>query len=474
MNQKLERISDINTQFDKWYIDVVKQAGLMDYGDVKGTMIIRPYGWKIWELITEAMNKRFAKHGIENIAMPLFIPKTLIDKEKAHVKGFAPEILTVTKYGNNNLEEPFYIRPTSEALFMNQFKKDVKSFRTLPIKWNQWCSVVRWEKKTKPFLRSTEFHWQEGHTVHASDKEANAFSKKMIMVYNDLAKKELAIPMFIGKKTEFEKFSGALETYTIEAMMKNGKALQAATSHYFGDNFTKAYDIKFQNQNNQVAHPYTTSWGISTRIIGAIIMAHGDKKGLVLPPNIAPYQVTFLPLINKDDQLSLEVAIKLEKKLGKIRTFIDSSDKSLGFKSANAEIRGIPIRIEIGPRDLANNEITIVKRTTGHKEQFNLNGNLKSKIKLLLQDIQEEMYKKALEIKESKTKKVFSYAELKKQVKEGYALVDWCNSKECELGVKAEIGATTRCKPFKNTKVTGHCTICNKPAKTLIYFSLAY
>ncbi len=474
MNHKLERISDINTQFDKWYIDVVKQAGLMDYGDVKGTMIIKPYGWKIWELITEAMNKRFVKHGIENIAMPLFIPKTLIDKEKAHIKGFAPEILTVTKYGNNDLEEPFYIRPTSEALFMNQFKKDVKSFRTLPIKWNQWCSVVRWEKKTKPFLRSTEFHWQEGHTVHASDKEAKAFSKKMIMAYNDLAKKELAIPMFIGKKTESEKFAGALETYTIEAMMKNGKALQAATSHYFGDNFAKAYDIKFQNKNNQVEHPYTTSWGISTRIIGAIIMAHGDKIGLVLPPNVAPYQVTFLPLINKDDQSSLEVAIKLEKQLGKIRTFIDSSDKSLGFKSANAEIKGIPIRIEIGPRDLANNEITIVKRTTGHKEQFNLNGNLKNKIKSLLKDIQEEMYKKALEIKEAKTKKVLSYVELQKQVKQGYALTNWCNSQECELMIKAEIGATTRCKPFKNTKVTGNCPICNKPAKTLIYFSLAY
>ena len=474
MNQKLERISDINTQFDKWYTDVVKQAGLMDYGDVKGTMIIKPYAWKMWEILQEEMNKRFALEDVENISMPLFIPKVLIDKEKEHIDGFAPEILTVTKYGDNELEEPFYIRPTSEVLFMQQFKKEVKSFRTLPIIWNQWCSVVRWEKKTRPFLRSTEFHWQEGHTVHSNAKEAKDLTLKMLHHYQNFAQETLAIPMFVGKKSESEKFAGALETYTIEAMMKNGKALQSATSHYFGDNFTKTYDIKFQNKNNQVEHAYTTSWGISTRILGAIIMAHGDEKGLVLPPNIAPYQVTLLPLVNKKDSSALKTAQKLKEKLKNIRVNIDKSDKSLGFKSAAAEIKGIPIRIELGPRDLAKNEVTIVKRNTNEKIQFNLDEDLNQKIYDLLILIQKEMYDKALEIKTNKTVIVNSYEELKKQVKKGYALANWCGQSKCELSIKEEIGATTRCRPLEDNKAKGNCVKCDNEAVTKIYFALAY
>ncbi len=474
MKKELNRISNITNEFDKWYTDVVKQSGLMDYGLVKGTMIIKPYGWAIWENIKNILDQKFALEEVQNLALPFFIPKHLIEKEKEHIEGFSPEILKVTHCGQTKLDEEFYIRPTSEVLFMELFRKEINSYKDLPLLYNQWCSVVRWEKKTRPFLRTSEFFWQEGHTVHANGKEAKDLTLKILNHYKDFCHQYLAMPVFVGKKTEAEKFAGALETFTIEAMMKNGKALQAATSHFFGDKFAKSFNIKFQNKENKMEFGYTTSWGISTRIIGGIIMAHGDQKGLVLPPNIAPIQIILLPLLKKqENEKIIAYTKKIYQLLKTFKTKIDWSDKSLGFKAADAEIKGIPIRLEIGSRDMENQKVVVAIRHNDEKYELDVNESLPLKLEKQLEEIQVAMFKKASLIKEEKTKEVKNYEELKDQVKKGYALGAWCFEGDCEKKIKEDLKATTRCI-FSQEKMDEKCVACKKPAQGKIYFALAY
>ena len=475
MKKQLNRIANIEQDFDQWYTDVVKQSGLMDYGLVKGTMIIKPYGWAIWENIKTILDQKFAQEGVENLALPFFIPQQLIAKEKDHIEGFSPEILKVTHCGDNKLDEPFYIRPTSEVLFMELFRKEVTSYKGLPLLYNQWCSVVRWEKRTRPFLRSSEFFWQEGHTVHATSKEAKNLTTKILHHYQTFCNQYLAMPVFSGKKTENEKFAGALQTFTVEAMMKNGKALQAATSHFFGNKFAQSFDIKFQNKDNKMEFAYTTSWGISTRIIGGIIMTHGDEKGLVLPPKIAPIQIMLLPLLlgKESDQNVIAYTKKIATSLKDLKCKVDWSDKSLGFKSANAEIKGVPIRIEIGPRDVKNQKVVVAIRHNDEKYELEFNQNLLGHLQEKLKQIQEAMLNKANDIKTQKTKVVTSFQELKAQVKKGYALGSWCFNEKCEAKIKDQTNATTRCI-FDEIKSDEKCVGCNNKALGKVYFALAY
>lgn len=477
-NKKLvEKITSRDTDFAQWYTDVVKEAKLCDYTDVKGCMIYLPLGQAIWENIQKGLDQKFKETGVENVYLPMLIPESLLQKEKDHIAGFAPEVAWVTMGGSEELEERMCIRPTSETLFCNYWQKDIKSYRDLPKIYNQWCSVLRWEKTTRPYLRSREFLWQEGHTIHATEQEAMDRTLQMLNIYNDFAKEYLAIPMIIGQKTESEKFAGAKYTYTMEAMMHDGKALQSGTSHYFGQDFAKSFDIKFLNKENKLETVYETSWGTSTRLIGALIMVHGDDYGLVLPPKIAPTQVVIVPIASHKDGV-MENATKIyeDLKTKGIRVKLDDSDKTPGFKFNESEVQGIPLRIEVGPRDLENNEVTFAIRFTHEKENVKLE-NICEEVNTKLEAIQKGMLEKATEfvnghIYEAKTMdEMIEFA----SANEGFIKADWCGSEECEDKIK-EItgGAGSRCIPFEDKLLTGKCICCGKDAKHNVIWGKSY
>ena len=472
MSKLVTKITDRDTDFATWYTDVLKQADLVSYSSVKGSMIIRPYGYAIWENIQRILDKEFKKLGHQNVQMPMFIPESLLNVEKEHVKGFAPEVAWVTYGGENKLDERMCVRPTSEVLFCEHFKNIVKSYRDLPLLYNQWCTIVRWEKTTRPFLRSREILWQEGHTLHRTREEARNETLRMFKVYEDFQRNILALPVITGRKTEKEKFAGAEETYTIEAMMYDGVALQNGTSHYFGQHFAKAFGIQFLDTDNTLKTPYQTSWGVTTRMIGAIIMTHGDNHGLVLPPNIAPTKVVFIPIGKEDEVLNTvkELANTLPEK---ITYQIDDSEKSPGFKFADAEVKGIPIRVEIGKRDLENNEITLVRRDTLEKETISIPA-FKERVEKLLVEIQNNMYDRALKrrdsmIYEAKTKEEFQDIA---QNKPGFILIPWCGNTSCEDKIKEETGLKSRC--IKEEISDGVCAYCGEKAKYKIYFGKQY
>lgn len=475
MNDKqVKEITSRDVDFGKWYTDVCMKADLVDYSSVKGSMIIRPYGYAIWENMQSVLDKMFKETGHENIQMPMFIPESLLNVEKDHVEGFAPEVAWVTHGGKEELEEKMCVRPTSEVLFCEHYAKIIKSYRDLPKLYNQWCTIVRWEKETRPFLRSREILWQEGHTMHATEEEAKEETLRMLKVYEDFQRNYLALPVIVGKKTDKEKFAGAEETYTLEAMMYNGVALQNGTSHYFGNHFAKAFNIEFLNKDNKLETPYQTSWGVTTRMIGSIIMTHGDDRGLVLPPNIAPIKTIIIPIGNNDEVsiASNNIMNKLKEK--NITVKVDDRDKTPGFRFAEAEIKGYPIRIEIGKRDLENNQVTLVRRDTLEKIIVNIE-NVLEKTEELLEIIQKDMYDKALNRRDSMIYSVSNYEELKEIVttKPGFVKVNWCGDVTCENKIKDDLGIKSRCL-IDDEEVDGSCVCCGKKAHTKIYFGKQY
>ena len=477
MDQKeLKEITSRDVDFAQWYTDICKKAELIDYSSVKGCMIIRPYGYAIWENIQKELDRRFKMNGVENVCMPMFIPESLLQKEKDHVEGFAPEVAWVTHGGSEELPERLCVRPTSETLFCEHYANVVKSYRDLPKLYNQWCSVVRWEKTTRPFLRSREFLWQEGHTVHATSEEAKEMTLKMLNVYSDFCEEILSIPVVKGEKTEKERFAGAEATYTIEALMYNGVALQSGTSHYFGDGFARAFNMKFMDRDNKEKYMFQTSWGVSTRIIGALIMTHSDDHGLVLPPNIAPTKVTIIP-IGKNNTEVLDKSYEIAKslKLEGITCTIDDSEKSPGFRFAEAEMRGIPVRIEIGPRDLENNKCILVRRDTLEKIEVSLDNVVEEIIKLLL-EIQNSMYLRAKIRRDDMTKSVLTLEEMKalSEKENGFIKAHWCGNRDCEDIVKEQAGITSRCIPFEGDNQDGKCLVCGREAKHLLYWGKQY
>lgn len=475
-NEKLvKEITSMEDDFAKWYTDVVIKAELIDYSSVKGCMIIRPYGYAIWENIQRIMNDMFKATGHENVYMPMFIPESLLEKEKDHVEGFAPEVAWVTHGGNEELEERLCVRPTSETLFCDHYKNIVHSYRDLPKLYNQWCSVVRWEKTTRPFLRSREFLWQEGHTIHATAEEAQQETVRMLGVYADFAEKVLAMPVVKGIKTEKERFAGAEETYTIEALMHDGKALQSGTSHYFGDGFAKAFDIQFTDKDNKSKYPFQTSWGTTTRLIGAIIMTHGDNNGLVLPPEIAPIQAVVVPIATHKEGV-IEKADEIFSRLNNIcRAKLDVTDRSPGWKFAEYEMKGVPLRIEIGPKDIENGRCVAVRRDNGEKITVSFD-ELEQKIPQLLKDVQNGLYEKALKRREEMTYVAHNLDEIKEiaDTKPGFIKSMWCGSRECEDKLKEVAGITSRCLPLEQENLGDKCVCCGKPAHKMIYWGKAY
>ena len=474
--RKLENITPIKDDFGRWFEDVVTQGNLIEYGPVKGTMVFKPISYGIWENVQREMNAIFRKEGAQNVYLPLLIPESYISKEKEHVKGFAPELATVTRVGKKVLAEPVVIRPTSEMLFGDLFQKEVNSYNDLPIKYNQWANVVRWEKTTNPFLRNSEFLWQEGHTCHADSKEARKMTKRMIKIYAKFFKKYLAIPVVIGRKTSNEKFAGAVSTYTIEAMMKDGKALQSGTSHYLGQNFAKAMNIKFQTKENKQEYVYQTSWGISTRLIGAIIMTHGDDRGVIMPPMIASTQIDILEIFGHKNENVRKEAARLFKVLSKkYKVRLDSSSKGPGFKSGKSEIEGTPLRIEVGPRDLENNLVTLVRRDTLEKIQVKLE-DVKTEVAKLLKDIQANLLKVATERLDNNIVELESYEDMKKALEQKkFVLVPFAGGAKEEKMIKKETFATTRCIPFKwKLKEEKKCIITGVKTKRLVMFAKAY
>ena len=477
-NQKkmVEAITSRDEDFAKWYTDIVKKAELVDYSGVKGCMVIRPYGYAIWENMQKDMDERFKKTGHENVYMPMFIPESLLQKEKDHVEGFAPEVAWVTQGGNEKLTERLCVRPTSETLFCEHYAKIINSYRDLPKLYNQWCSVVRWEKTTRPFLRTSEFLWQEGHTMHETEKEAREETLRMLKVYEDFYKETLAIPAVVGRKTEKEKFAGAEETYTIEPMMHNGVALQGGTSHYFGDGFAKSFDIKFTGRDNTLQYPHQTSWGTSTRMIGAIIMVHGDNSGLVLPPRIAPTQAVIIPIQQRKEGV-LEKADEMfaALKAAGVRVKVDDTDKSPGFKFAEQEMRGIPVRIECGPKDIENGQAVICRRDTREKYVVSFD-ELASKVQEVLDLMQKEMLERARAHRDAHTYVATNYEEFKDTInnKPGFVKAMWCGNRECEDKIKEDVQATSRCMPFEQEHLSDVCVCCGKPAKKMVYWGRAY
>lgn len=469
-----EKITKRDVDFAKWYTDVCRVADLVDYSSTKGSMIIRPYGYQIWEKMVDYLDKEFKKLGHVNVQMPMFIPESLLNIEKEHVNGFAPEVAWVTHGGNNKLEERVCVRPTSEVLFCDHYKKIIKSYRDLPILYNQWCTIVRWEKTTRPFLRSREILWQEGHTMHATKKEALEETLKMLKVYEDFQKNILAMPVIVGKKTDKEKFAGADETYTIEAMMYDGVALQNGTSHYFGTKFADAFDIKYLDKDNKLSTPYQTSWGCSTRMIGGLIMTHSDDQGLVLPPKIAPISIAIIP-IKEDDEVNSLIDRLITNLVSKDITYIvDQTDKSPGYKFAEAEVKGYPIRIEIGPRDLKENKVIMVRRDTLEHIEVKLE-DIMEEIDFLLDDIQKNLYNQALTRRNKMIYDLYDYVDLIDMGKQtgGFAYVNWCGDVSCEEKIKNDCGLKSRCIPFDN-KVDGPCICCGNKATTKIYFGKQY
>ena len=476
MDIKNKNITSRDIDFAKWYTDVVMAAKLANYSAVKGCLVIEPNGYAIWEKMQEVLDTKFKETGHKNVYMPLLIPENLMKKEGELINGFAPEVAWVTNGGQKTLEERLCIRPTSETLFSDYYSKVVNSYRDLPMKYNQWCNVMRWEKETRPFLRSREFLWQEGHTIHETREEAEEETLRMLNVYNDFFHDYLAIPSLIGKKTDKEKFAGAEYTYTVEALMYNGICLQSATSHYFGQKFSKAYDIKFSNRENKLDYVYQTSWGSTTRMIGALIMVHSDDYGLVLPPKIAPRQVVIVPV--KDDVNVNTLAEDLCNKLNdnNITTYIDYSNKSAGFKFAEAEVNGIPIRIEIGPRDLNDGFITLVRRDTREKTNVFINDDVVSNVKTLLNDIQNNLYNRALERRNEMTYVAKSMDEMKEIISShpGFVKAMWCGNKECEDKIKEIKGTKSRCIPFEQEHISDKCVCCGKDAKEMVIWGIQY
>lgn len=475
-NKKMvEAITSMDENFAQWYTDVVKKAELASYSGVRGCMIVRPYGTALWENIRNDLDSRFKALGHENIMMPMFIPESLLQREKDHVEGFAPEVAWVTHGGDEKLQERLCVRPTSETVFCEHYADIIHSYRDLPKLYNQWCSVVRWEKTTRPFLRTMEFYWQEGHTMHETAEEALEETERMLNVYADFCEQSLAIPVVKGRKTDKEKFAGAEATYTIEAMMHDGKALQSGTSHYFGDGFARAFDIQFTDRANQLQYPHQTSWGMSTRIIGAIIMTHGDDNGLVLPPAVAPIQLVILPIAQHKPGV-LDKARELADRLSAVaRVKVDDSDNSAGWKFAEYEMKGVPLRLEIGPRDIENNQCVLVRRDNREKTVVSLD-ELETKIPELLQAVHDGLYQKALDRREGMTFTATTLDEMTKIADEQPGLIKamWCGDEECELKLKELVGVTSRCMPFEQEHIADTCVCCGKPAKTMVVWGKAY
>ena len=473
----VEAITSMDTDFAQWYTDVVKKAELIAYSSVKGCMIIKPAGYAIWENIQKELDRRFKETGVENVYMPMFIPESLLQKEKDHVEGFAPEVAWVTHGGLSELQERLCVRPTSETLFCDFYKDDIQSYRDLPKLYNQWCSVVRWEKETRPFLRSREFLWQEGHTAHATAEEAEERTVQMLNVYADFCEEVLAMPVIRGRKTEKEKFAGAEATYTIEALMHDGKALQSGTSHNFGDGFAKAFGIQYTDKNNKLQYVHQTSWGMTTRLIGAIIMVHGDDSGLVLPPRIAPVQTMVIP-IQQHKEGVLEKAQEVKERLVQagIAVGLDDSDKSPGWKFSEQEMRGIPVRVELGPKDIEAGKCVLVRRDTREKTECAIE-DVAQTVKELLETIQREMFERAKAHRDSHISDAHDYAEFKRAVenKPGFIRGMWCGDQACEDKIKEETTATSRCMPFEDQEhIADTCVCCGKPAHKLVYWGKAY
>ena len=468
-------ITSMEDDFAQWYTDVVKKAELVDYGSVRGCMIIRPYGYAIWENIQRILDGMFKATGHQNVYMPMLIPESLLQKEKDHVEGFAPEVAWVTMGGSEQLEERLCVRPTSETLFCEHYAHIIHSYRDLPKLYNQWCSVMRWEKTPRPFLRSAEFLWQEGHTMHETAEEARAETVQMLNIYAEFCEKYLAIPVVKGVKTDKEKFAGAEETYTIEAMMHDGKSLQSGTSHYFGDGFARAFDIQFTGRNNTLQYPHQTSWGMSTRIIGAIIMTHGDDNGLVLPPAVAPVQVMVVPIAQHKPGVE-EAAVALCDRLKKsFRADIDLSENSPGWKFAQYEMKGVPLRVELGPKDIEAGQCVLVRRDNREKTFVKLE-DLESEVARLLGEIHDSLYQKALANREANTHVAHDMAEMHAVADggNGFYKTMWCGSLECELKMKEEIGVTSRCMPLEQEHLGDTCVCCGRPAHRMIIWGKAY
>ena len=474
----VEEITSMDEDFAQWYTDIVKKAELIEYTSVKGCLVIRPYAYAIWENIQHILDTEFKRLGHENVCMPMFIPESLLQKEKDHVEGFAPEVAWVTHGGSEPLEDRLCVRPTSETLFCEHYANIVHSYRDLPKLYNQWVSVVRWEKTTRPFLRTREFLWQEGHTIHATPEEAVAETEQMLNVYADFCEKALAMPVIKGKKTESDKFAGAEATYAIEALMHDGKALQAGTSHYFGDGFAKAFDIQYTTKDNVKAYPFQTSWGVTTRLIGAIIMTHGDDRGLVLPPAVAPIQVVIVPVAqHKEGVLERCAALKEELASAGIRVKLDDSENSAGWKFSEYEMKGVPVRIELGPRDIESGNCVLVTRHNGEKIFAPLE-NIAETVKETLEKVRTGMYEKALANRENKTYSCLTLDEIKKALAEkgdGFVLAPWCGDEECEDSVKEQTGVGSRCIPFGHEVHEGDkCVCCGKEAKFIVVWAKAY
>lgn len=472
----VEAITSMEEDFAKWYTDIVKKADLIDYSSVKGCTVLRPYGYAIWENIQKDLDRRFRETGHENVYMPLFIPESLLQKEKDHVKGFAPEVAWVTHGGDEKLSERLCVRPTSETLFCEHYSNLIQSHRDLPKLYNQWCNVVRWEKTTRPFLRSREFLWQEGHTAHATAEEAKEETVRMLNVYADFCRESLCMPTIKGKKTDSDKFAGAEATYAIEALMHDGKALQAGTSHYFGDGFAKAFDITYTDKDNTLKYVHQTSWGVTTRLIGGVIMSHGDNDGLVLPPAVAPVQVVILP-VAQHKQGVIEKARELKERLsGSFRVKLDDSDNSAGWKFSEYEMKGVPLRLEIGPKDIEKGQCVLVRRDNREKSFVELDG-LETAISSLLSDISSSMYEKALKNLNDRTYSCRTADEIKSVLAEkgdGFIKAMWCGSEECEDKIKELTGAGSRCIPFEQEILSDKCVCCGKDANTMIYWGKAY
>ncbi len=470
----VEAITSMDVDFAQWYTDVVKKAELCDYASVRGCMVIKPAGYAIWENIQKELDRRFKETGVENVYMPMFIPEGLLQKEKDHVEGFAPEVAWVTHGGLEELQERMCVRPTSETLFCDFYAKDIHSYRDLPKLYNQWCSVVRWEKTTRPFLRSREFLWQEGHTAHATAQEAQERTIQMLNVYADFCEEVLAIPVIRGQKTDKEKFAGAEATYTIESLMHDGKALQSGTSHNFGDGFAKAFGIQYAAKDNSLQYVHQTSWGMTTRMIGAIIMVHGDDNGLVLPPRVAPTQVVIVPIQQKKEGV-LDKAFELRDMLSGFRVKVDASDKSPGWKFSESEMRGIPVRVEIGPRDMENGQAVLVRRDTHEKMTVAIE-ELADRVGELLEQIQKDMLERARTHRDAHTYVAEDLDSFVKTVNEkpGFVKAMWCGCQECEDKIKELTSATSRCMPFEQEQISDKCVCCGKPAVKMVYWGKAY
>ncbi|HWO74552.1 MAG TPA: proline--tRNA ligase [Bacillus sp. (in: firmicutes)] len=471
----VKSVTAMDEDFAQWYTDIVTKADLVDYSSVRGSMIIRPYGYALWENIKQELDNRIRETGHQNVYMPLFIPESLLQKEKDHIEGFAPEVAWVTHGGSEQLAERLVVRPTSEVLFCEHYKNIIHSYRDLPKLYNQWSNVVRWEKTTRPFLRTLEFLWQEGHTAHATDEEAHEETTKMLEVYASVCEELLAIPVIKGQKTEKEKFAGAKFTYTIESLMHDGKALQTATSHHLGDGFAKAFGIQYLDKDGNLQYVHQTSWGFTTRVIGALIMVHGDDRGLVIPPKVAPTQVMIVPIAQHKEGV-LDFAYDLKDRLSAVvRVDMDASDKKPGWKFNEYEMKGIPLRLEVGPKDIENNQVVLVRRDTGEKLFVSMD-QIEDRIVALLDEIQKNLFNKAQAAREEKTSTAAAFDEFKTKLSSnpGFIKAMWCGDRSCEDQIKEETGATSRCIPFEQESVSTQCVRCGKEAKHLVYWAKSY